>query len=144
MHSPDLLQVTSSNYTSIECVTSPLGNGTAPKTGFLLANGTRVYPGMRGIAFESYGSYFSPQFSDLATLGTLVTLNATNGTSSVLQGSWTTPLELYGNSGCTRSSAFFRPAVDGNYTFWLSADDIAQLNGTWASSVGAPSVVFSQ
>jgi hypothetical protein len=131
-----LIQIVSSNFSTIECVTAPsVSNLTTP--GFRLANGTTVYPGMRGIAFESYGAYNSNRFSDLSKLGSLVTVSSTNGTRSELQGSWITPLELYGKSNyCTRSSAFFRPAISGNYTFWLSADDIAQLNGTWTSPVG--------
>ena len=106
---------------------------TVATAGVALANGTILYPGMRGATFELYNfSYAS--FADLARLGSgTLTVEATNGSRSTLGGgTWETPAELYATARyCDRSRAFFRPPVTGAYTFWLSADDVAQLNGTW-------------
>ena len=93
--------------------------------------------GMRGIQFE-YLNYAFSGSGDLPRLGSTITVESTGGNRSTLQGTWETPLPLYSQSQyCTRSSAFFSPPVDGNYTFWLAGDDALQLRGTWTMVSGA-------
>ena len=95
-----------------------------------------LFQGMRGIQFE-YLNYSFSGSSDLPRLGNTITVESTGGNRSTLQGTWETPLPLYSQSQyCTRSSAFFSPPVDGNYTFWLAGDDALQLRGTWTMVSG--------
>ncbi|GAX81120.1 hypothetical protein CEUSTIGMA_g8554.t1 [Chlamydomonas eustigma] len=129
--------VVSSNYSQVLCLTPSSGSTTSTTSSLTLPNGTSVYPGMRGISFEVY-NYSYTSFSDLNNLGSgAITVQSTNGSSFALQGLWETPFSLYNVPYyCDRSKAIFIPPSTGNYTFWLAADDMAQLKATWMQANG--------
>ncbi|EFJ47176.1 hypothetical protein VOLCADRAFT_92353 [Volvox carteri f. nagariensis] len=121
--------IVNSTYDTLFCVTGPKPAATASPIGGL-------YPAMRGIEYEFYnGSRLS--YGNLWQLNNTIKVQALNGSyRAVLTGSWegneySTPYY------CSRSKAFFTAPRAGNYSFYMSADDYAQLNGTWKQSNGA-------
>ena len=90
--------VVKSNFSTIQCYTpaQPLAPSPAPVT---LANGTSLYPGMRGVAFEWYNTTAIASVADLfSKLGgpTILTPESTNnGYRALLPGGqWETPFDL--------------------------------------------------
>ncbi|EFJ47178.1 hypothetical protein VOLCADRAFT_92358 [Volvox carteri f. nagariensis] len=121
--------IVNSTYDTLFCVTGPKPAATVSPIGGL-------YPAMRGIEYEFY-NISRLSYGNLWQLNNTIKVQPLNGSyRAVLTGSWegneySTPYY------CSRSKAFFTAPRAGNYSFYMSADDYAQLNGTWKQSNGA-------
>lgn len=97
--------------------------------------------GMRGIEYEFYPNLTTSYMSRLASLNSTITVESSNGSRAILPGSWETPMEhMDVPYHCSRYKAFFKAPLASDYVFYLSADDFAQLNGTWTLVRALPGI----
>ncbi|EFJ47175.1 hypothetical protein VOLCADRAFT_92352 [Volvox carteri f. nagariensis] len=126
--------VVNSTYDTIFCVTGPKPAYTSLAS--IPANG--LYPGMRGVEYEFYNMTQTISYGDLWRLNKTILLNNTSGSGSyrtILKGAMES-IHYETSNHCTRLKAFFVAPRTSTYTFYLSADDYGQLNGTFVNQTG--------
>jgi hypothetical protein len=127
--------VQSSNYTTIVCRSGPAPSSAPPAFAAALRG---QFPGMRGAEHEYYTG---------AGVPSLWQLNSTILVSAARPGSYKTvlmdaaearDLHISPAFACVRTKFMFVAPEAGNYTFMMTVDDYAQLNGTWLQVRRAP------
>ncbi|KXZ47884.1 hypothetical protein GPECTOR_32g497 [Gonium pectorale] len=126
-------RVVSSTYSQLVCETGPRPATYQPPRPL-----KGLYPGMRGIEYELYGSYIDKN-EQMWRLNTTVMMAESNRSySTIITDRWTTPpLDTSITYASYNTKSFFVAPRDGIYTFHVSCDDDCILNGTYVLPNGS-------
>ncbi|KXZ47880.1 hypothetical protein GPECTOR_32g493 [Gonium pectorale] len=126
-------RVVSSTYSQLVCETGPRPANYQPPRPL-----KGLYPGMRGIEYELYGSYIEKNEQMWRLNSTILMAESNRSYSTIITDRWTTPpLDTFTTSASYNTKSFFVAPRDGIYTFHVSCDDECILNGTYVLPNGS-------
>eukprot|EP00798_Chlamydomonas_sp_ICE-L_P018970 gene18969-25545_t len=93
--------------------------------------------------YEFY-KYQANTLAKLTALNSSVTVESEGGRREVLTGKWENTEDFSTPSYSSRAKAFYTAPLSGSYIFYLTADDVAQLNATYRDSNGTEVSKFAE